>query len=281
MGLIDALVSELFPDFIHSVVAADQKHLEIQFGGDSHDHVLVEVVVVGLERFGSSPSGLSAHHGSFNFEEFVSVQEVLDFLDDLGSLDENFSRSGIHDQIEVSLAVSSLFVLETGLLGGKHVETGRQQLDLRGLESQFSGFGSAWVSDTTDDVPSSETVVELVEIFGSLVDLVVSHNLDFEGGSLEVVEDEVVSLFTNICDTASNASAFLQKGSFFLNHSLILLDEFVNLELLVKFMGVTQIVVFSLKISNFSCSVFIIFGRVNDLLLLLLFFLLGLISFLF
>ena len=49
VGEIDALISELSSDLVHTLKAADHELFEVQLGGDTHEHVESQVVVVGDE----------------------------------------------------------------------------------------------------------------------------------------------------------------------------------------------------------------------------------------
>ena len=122
MRLVDALIAELLTDFVDPFVASDDQHLQEQFWGDAHDHVLVEIVMVSFEGFGGGPAGDQVHHRGFDLEEPQVVQKRLDLFDDQGPLQENVSRAVVHDQVEVSLTVPRFFVLQACLLRGKHVQ---------------------------------------------------------------------------------------------------------------------------------------------------------------
>lgn len=67
----------------------------------------------GAEWSSSCTSWDHVHHGCLNFEEFQVVEIFSDKFDDLGSGYEDISCSVVHDQIEESLTVSGLFLLQT------------------------------------------------------------------------------------------------------------------------------------------------------------------------
>lgn len=67
MGLVNTFVAELFSNFVNTVITTHQEHLEIQFRGNTHHHVLFQIIVMGFEGFGGRTTGLQAHHGGFHF----------------------------------------------------------------------------------------------------------------------------------------------------------------------------------------------------------------------
>lgn len=54
--LLLTFVTELPADLVDPLQAADDELLEIQLGGDAHEHVQTQVVVVGYEGLRSSSS---------------------------------------------------------------------------------------------------------------------------------------------------------------------------------------------------------------------------------
>mmetsp|Transcript_25132 Transcript_25132/g.36944 ORF Transcript_25132/g.36944 Transcript_25132/m.36944 type:complete len:276 (+) Transcript_25132:461-1288(+) len=68
---VNALVTELAADFIHAIEAADDEHLEVQFGCHAHVHLLLKVVVVGLEGAGGGAASDDVHHWSLDLQEIL------------------------------------------------------------------------------------------------------------------------------------------------------------------------------------------------------------------
>ena len=75
--------------------------------------ILVLYPKVYLERFSSGTTGDHVHHWSFNLEEPVVGEVRSQILDDLGAGDKFMSNVGIHNQIQMSLTITSFFVFQT------------------------------------------------------------------------------------------------------------------------------------------------------------------------
>ncbi len=66
---IDALISKLLANFEDTVEPTDNQHLQVQFGGDSHEKFHVEIVVEGLEGASSGTPWDHVHHGGLDFQK--------------------------------------------------------------------------------------------------------------------------------------------------------------------------------------------------------------------
>lgn len=157
---VDLLVSEHTTDLEHSVKTTDDQFLQVELGGDTHEQVELEIVVVCDEWLGCGTTSDHRHHwrldlylinrGSLStqlpldpahLEEAKVVEELSDVVDDLGSGDEDVTGVRVHDQIQVSLPVSRLEVDQT-FTAGELMQTWREKLDFRDLQRQLSSLGS-------------------------------------------------------------------------------------------------------------------------------------------
>ena len=66
VGEIDALVPELATNLIHPLKASNNQHLQVEFRGDSHKELHVEVIVVRYKGPGCGTPRNHVHHGSLN-----------------------------------------------------------------------------------------------------------------------------------------------------------------------------------------------------------------------
>jgi hypothetical protein len=94
--------------------------------------------VVSGERLGSSTTGNLVHHRSLNLNEVALVEVSADPGDHLGSSDEDIAGLLVADEIEVSLAVSLLKILEAVVVIGKGVETRSQEDNLSRKDGQLT-----------------------------------------------------------------------------------------------------------------------------------------------
>lgn len=82
---IDGLVAELTAQLVHAVHSAHHQllrfisrryaHLQIQLGGNTHEQIEVEVVVVRNERLRRGASSVHVHHGRLHLDEATLIQE--------------------------------------------------------------------------------------------------------------------------------------------------------------------------------------------------------------
>ncbi len=152
VGQVDALVTELTADLVHSLQTADHQLLQVQLGGDAHEHVQTEVIVVRHEGLGCGSTGDDVHHGSLDFEEVALVQEGADVVHNLGTDGEDAGSLGVQDQIQITLTVADLLVLQSSVGLGKHVKTRRQQSDLLREDGELALLGLAGISADTNQI---------------------------------------------------------------------------------------------------------------------------------
>ena len=69
--------------------------------------------MVGLEGMGGRAAGDGLHHRRFHFDKAALLQETAGSLDDGDAFAEDFARSGIRNQIEVSLPVFRFGILDS------------------------------------------------------------------------------------------------------------------------------------------------------------------------
>lgn len=232
---IDAFVAELTTDFVHLFQTTNGQHLEIQFGCDTHEHVEVQIVVVSDEGLGSGTTSNHVHHGSFDFQETVVVEERAEVRDDLGASDELVADIVVHDKIKVSLAVTKFLILETIVSLGQHAQAGRKQLDGLGEDGKFTAVSLARNTTDTNNITTSKQIVDgTVILLGILSG---SHDLDLDTIAVKIVEAQLGTRGTLVVDTAGNSDNFVFKTLTSLQMA-VLLDEFRNRKFDVELVGV-------------------------------------------
>lgn len=103
--------------------------------------------------------------GKTDLEETEIVQESSNVVDDPCSLDEHFSSFGIHDEIQISLSMPLLLILEPEVLLGKLVQIRGEQDHRRRRDGQFGLLCSKRFTSHSDNVSSSEDGMEGFEVF--------------------------------------------------------------------------------------------------------------------
>jgi len=165
---VDALVAEDAADLVHAVEAADDELLEVELGRDAHEEVEVERVVVRDEGLGRRAAGDLVHHGRLDLEEAEVVEELAHVVDDARALDEDVAALGVHDEVEVALAVALLLVLEAKVLLGELVQVGRQEDARRRRDRELVALGADRVARDAEDVAAAEQAVDRLELLGRL-----------------------------------------------------------------------------------------------------------------
>ena len=75
VGHVNPLVTELSTNLVDSLDASHDEHLEVELGGDTHEELHAEVVVVGLKGTSGGTSRDHAHHWGLHLEEPSGVEE--------------------------------------------------------------------------------------------------------------------------------------------------------------------------------------------------------------
>lgn len=232
VGKVNALVTELTAQFVHTLKTSDNKHLQVQLGGNTHEQVHVQLIVVGDEGLGGSTTGDGVHHGSLDLSEVTAVEVVTHVADDLGASTEDLARTVVHDKIQVPLAESLLLVLETIVLGGNRVQAGCQKDDLGGEDGKFAvravlGVRTARETDNTNDITSPELLMLLLKwhITGSKLSL--ADHLNLGALCADIVENQLGAGGTLGVDATSNADGHVGL-------LLTLLKTFIGLEELAQ-----------------------------------------------
>ena len=133
--------------------------------------------MVSYEGLGCRATGNHVHHGRLDFDEAEVVEEASDVVDDFGSTDKDVADVRVHDQVEVTLAVAELDVLEAKLGDGvgllvawrrgddlfgsrELVQHGREEDHFSRRDGELSFLGAHGEAFDADDVASFEQVVQ-------------------------------------------------------------------------------------------------------------------------
>ena len=197
------------------------------------------------------------------------TQNKQSLRDDLGTDDELVADVGIHDEIQISLTVTGFGVGETDERLGKHVETGREDLDGGGEDTQLTTLGTTRETLDTDDISTTDRVVSFLESFAAaFVFSLASHDLELLTFLLEGVEEELLARSTLENHTTSNGDDFVGK-MFAVLAVGELLNKFRKRIHNFEFVGIVGVSGF-FGLLNSSKSVFKIFGGVDVFLVFLL-----------
>lgn len=240
MSHVDSFVSELLADFKHTLHSSDNEHLKVELGGNTHEEFHVKVVVESLEGSGSSASSNHVHHGGLNFNKIAVSEELSQVVNDFVSSLEDFTDGLVNNEVQVALAVTSVFVHNHlllfsffGLGGlGEHVHAVGQARDEGGADGELTRLGAAHNSVNTDDVSSLEGGHKTIEI--ALVELSSGEDLNLMGVTFQVNENELGSLTSNGLNSSRNG-----HHVFFIKRAFI--DFFVGVFLLAFVHSVSSV----------------------------------------
>mmetsp|Transcript_6962 Transcript_6962/g.23963 ORF Transcript_6962/g.23963 Transcript_6962/m.23963 type:complete len:492 (+) Transcript_6962:1135-2610(+) len=189
---VNAFVTELPANLVHAVHSSNDEHLQVQLGGDAHEEVHVEVVVVRDEGLGGRASRDHVHHGSLHLDEFPLVQERAHELDNLAPGDEGVPALGVDHEVQVALPVPRLLVLEPDLSGGGHVQARRQHEHILDEDGELPALGlSRDANDSHNVSPLGLRVLGVEPVILALPAPQVGDGLDLKALALDVVKVEL------------------------------------------------------------------------------------------
>ena len=202
-GVVEAvhtLVAEVFGELIDAVEAAHDEFLQIQLVGDAQVERHVQRVVVSLEGTSRRAAVERLQNRGLHFEVTLLVQIVTHRVDQQRALDERVLDMGVHDEVDVTLTVALLgvlegiidyavFLLDDGQRAHRLAEDGEfldVDADLAGLRGEHETLHA---DDVADVQFLEHAVVHRLVLAGT--DLVAfGIDLDFAHGILEHVEGD-------------------------------------------------------------------------------------------
>src|SRR5690606_31253344 len=108
----DAFVAEGAAELVDAIEAAHEEALEIELGRDAQVELEVERVVVRAEGLGRGAAADGVEERGLHLEEAALVEEAAEGLHDGGARSEGLGDLGVREEIDVTLAVALLDVLE-------------------------------------------------------------------------------------------------------------------------------------------------------------------------
>ena len=174
MVAVHALVAEVLANFINALETAHDEALQVELGGNAHIHVLVERVEMGDERTGRCTAGNHLQRWRLHLGVAGLIEHAAHGSDDGGALQERFLHALVHNQVNVTLAVAQLGVVELVvshtilvLHNGQWLERLRQQRQFLGMYRKFAGLRAEHETPDTHEVAYVEEFLEhhVVSIF--------------------------------------------------------------------------------------------------------------------
>src|SRR6266851_3859029 len=138
------------------------KRLVVELGGDPHEQVDVERVVVGGEWPGDGATDQRVHHRRFDLDELPLVEKAADEPRQLVALEEGCLDLRIGDEIEISLPIARFDIGEAVPFFGQRPERLAERQKARRGDGQLPGLGAEHLARDADEVSDVDQLEKLV-----------------------------------------------------------------------------------------------------------------------
>src|ERR1700685_4028186 len=166
-------IAEVAIDLVNAVEAADGQPLEIKLGSDAQIQIHVEGVVMRDERLSYCAARDLLHHGSFDLDEVMRVEKPPHGLHQLAALQENFPYLRIHDQVDVTLAVSQLNVGQAMPFFRPRQQVFGEERNFLDVDAEFAGAGAEQIAADANVISEVEQLVKFEPLFADCIFLYV------------------------------------------------------------------------------------------------------------
>ena len=167
MVAVHTLVAEILANLIDTLETAHDEALQIELGGNTHIHVLVEGIEMGNERTGRGTSGNHLQGRGLHLGIAGFVQYATQGAEHGGTLQESVLDTVVDHQIDIALTVAQFWVVEfivchTVLVfhDGQWLERLRQQCQFLGVYTDFARLGAEHKTLDTDEITDVQQTFE-------------------------------------------------------------------------------------------------------------------------
>ena len=176
---VHSLIAKIFGYFVHAVVAADNKPLQVQFIGNSKIERHVERIMVCDKRARGSAAVEGLQNGRFDFEIAFLVQKFSYGSENQGSFRQDIPNCRIHHKVDIPLPVTQFFVgkgIEYYFISGfvclffydrKWAQRFCEQLQFLRMNRYFSHFcpeDKAPNADNISNIQKTKCVVNIAKV---------------------------------------------------------------------------------------------------------------------
>ena len=123
VSCIKTFVTEYSSDLIYSFQTTNDQSLQVKFQRDTELQIFVQGVEMCLERSCSCSSGILYKHRSLYFHKAFISKIFTDCSKDLGTFNKGILYFRVHDQIHISLTITSICVCQSMELLRKDLQT--------------------------------------------------------------------------------------------------------------------------------------------------------------
>ena len=164
-----AFVTEVTVNLEHLLETTDHQTLQIQLRRNAQVERHIESIVVRGEWLGRSATRNRVHHRRFHFQVAIVHHVGTNRLHQLAPGHKGGTRFLVHDQIQVTLAVTLLDVGQAVELFWQRTQTLAQQADAIAGNAQFASLGLEQGAGATDQIAQIPLLEIGVDIFAHLV----------------------------------------------------------------------------------------------------------------
>ena len=203
---VGALISELTTKLVDALKTANKQALQWKLGCNAQVVLGVQRVVVRDERLCVCAAKNLLENRGLNLHVTVCLHELADDGDNLRALAEHVADLGVHDEVNIALAITDLTVGEAvELLRQRTQRLGKdlQRGDCQGKLAAASAHDSAGCAD---DVAKVEKTQELPVLLVKVVDATEELNL---AGIVLYHDKRDLALVANGADTTGHRIDFL------------------------------------------------------------------------
>src|SRR5574344_491815 len=137
---VESFVAEYTSDLIDSLHTAHDQSLQIQFKRNTKLYILIECIVMCLERTGGSAAGICHQHRCLHFQEVLTVEIAADGTDDLRTLYKGLTDILVHDQICITLSVTDIGIGQSVPFFRQRLQALGHQCHLFCMNGDFTGL---------------------------------------------------------------------------------------------------------------------------------------------
>ena len=177
MREVGALVSELTTKLVDALKTANKQALQWKLGCNAQVVLGVQRVVVRDERLCICAAKNLLENRGLNLHVAVRLHELTDDGDDLGALAEHVADLGVHDKVNVALAITNLAVGEAVELFRQRTQRLGENLQRGDCQGKLAAARTHDSAGCADNVAKVEKTQELPVLLVKVVDAAEKLNL--------------------------------------------------------------------------------------------------------
>src|ERR1700675_1884755 len=152
----DAFIAEVPVDLENFVKSADKQTLQVKFGRDPQIKIKTERFVAGAKWFGRGTTGNRLQNRRLHFQKTALFEKAPGLTNNCDAFFKVFPRTFVGEQIEITLPVARLDVLQAVPFFGEGSQSFRQDLKFLSFQRRLTGFSEETRSLDADEIAEVE-----------------------------------------------------------------------------------------------------------------------------